>query len=135
MDSLTKEQRSELMAKVKSKNTKPELIVRSITHRMGFRYRLHDKKLPGKPDMVFKKSKKVILINGCFWHRHIGCSRCRMPKSRRSFWKEKFKRNIARDEITKKRISDLGWNYLIIWECELENISALSDKIRTFLES
>ena len=119
-DKLTKQQRSWNMSRVKSKNTKPEITVRSILHGMGFRFRLHSGKLPGKPDIVLPKYKSVIFVHGCFWHRHKGCKRASIPATRREFWDIKFAENVKRDKKNKARLRKLGWNVLVIWECWIE---------------
>ncbi|MGQ0644124.1 MAG: very short patch repair endonuclease [Elusimicrobiota bacterium] len=133
MDTLTKAERSRIMSLVKAKNTKPEIIVRRIVSAMGLRYRLHSGKLPGRPDLVFSRARRVIFVHGCFWHRHIGCARCRMPKSRRHFWKPKLLRNRLRDEANRKELRKLKWSTQVIWECETDNIPALEKKLARIL--
>ena len=112
--------RSYNMSRIRSKDTKPELIVRSFLHRNGFRFRLHDKKLPGKPDIVFKKYKTVIFVHGCFWHGHKGCKYFVMPKARRKFWLNKIEGNKKRDEENFLRLRNEGWKVFSIFECELK---------------
>jgi len=119
-DVFSKKKRSEIMSLIKSTNTKPELYVRKLIHSMGYRYRLHDGKLPGKPDLVFKKYKKVIFINGCFWHGHRKCKRSYLPDSNKDFWKNKISKNKKRDMRNYKLLNKLGWEYLIIWQCEVK---------------
>lgn len=119
-DIMTKEQRHKCMVAVKGKDTKPEMIVRRYLHGLGFRYGLHNKKLPGSPDLVLRRHKTVIFINGCFWHGHENCKYYRLPKSNIRFWKEKIERNIARDERDMKALRKLGWRVMVIWECELK---------------
>ena len=121
------------MSRIKSSNTKPELTVRSILHRMGYRFRLHRKDLPGKPDIVLPKYKTVIFVHGCFWHRHKDCKYAYTPKSRIDFWERKFKANINRDLDVKKRLKELGWKVLVIWECEISDIENVKKKIGRFL--
>lgn len=135
MDSLTPQQRSERMGRVRSKNTKPEMIVRRLVHSMGFRYRLHRKDLPGKPDLVFSKHKKVIFVHGCFWHRHPdpACPLARLPKSRLDFWIPKLESNRARDVKNVEKLSKSGWDVLIIWECQLKDRAELQKRIQGFL--
>ncbi len=133
VDTLTPEQRSERMSRVRNKDTKPEMQVRRLVHALGYRYRLHATNLPGRPDLVFGTRRKVIFIHGCFWHRHEGCPSCRMPKSRLRFWKRKLNANRDRDQLTQQALVELGWNFLIIWECELADTDALICRIRTFL--
>jgi len=133
MDKLTKERRSWNMSRIRLKNTKPELIVRSMLHRMGYRFRLHVKELPGHPDIVLSKYKAVIFVHGCFWHRHPGCKYAYMPKSRQEFWTEKFAKNIGRHERVMEELTGLGWKVLIIWECEISNMNIIEEKILSFL--
>ncbi len=121
MDKITKEKRSWNMSRVRSKNTKPELLVRSSLHKMGYRFRLHVKRLPGNPDVVLPKYKAVIFVHGCFWHQHTGCKKATHPKQNLDFWKEKLARNIERDKQVDKELKHLGWNVLTIWECEIKS--------------
>lgn len=132
MDTLTPSQRSERMARIKAKDTKPELAVRRLVHRMGFRYRLHVRDLPGHPDLVFRSRRKVIFVHGCFWHRHE-CHLGRLPKSRLDFWKTKLDANARRDKTVEKQLADLGWQVLIVWECEVKDEVALMSRINAFL--
>ena len=133
MDTISKDERSKLMAKVKSKDTKPEMAVRRLVHGMGYRYRLHSANLPGHPDLVFASRRKVIFMHGCFWHMHKGCPNTRLPKSRVLFWKTKLESNRKRDILNKRKLTLLGWDYLIIWECELKDIKVVVERIRSFL--
>lgn len=128
-DTVTKEKRSWIMSRVRGKNTKPEILLRSLLHRSGFRFRLHDEKLPGKPDIVLPRYRAVIFVNGCFWHRHKGCKVSRIPKSHRDFWINKFNKNIQRDRKHQQKLERLGWQVLIVWECELKEsqISVISN--------
>ena len=121
-DSLTKAERSRQMSLVRSRNTKPEMIVRRVTFALGYRYRLHDHKLPGRPDLVFPSRQKVIFVHGCFWHRHRGCPKCRTPKTRVGFWTDKLEGNKRRDIQTKRMLTQLGWRYLVVWECETSDM-------------
>ena len=134
MDTLTPAQRSERMSRIRHKDTKVEMVVRRLTHGMGYRYRLHAKDLPGKPDMVFRSRKKVIFIHGCFWHGH-DCHLGRMPKSRIEFWSKKISSNTERDARVLAELSDLGWNALEIWECELRELDSVAVKIKEFLDA
>lgn len=118
MDSLTKEHRSWNMSRIRSTNTKPEMIVRSFLHRKGFRFRLHVKDLPGHPDIVLPKYKTVIEVRGCFWHRHEGCKKATTPSTHAVFWKEKFHHNVERDIQNRLKLQHLGWHTIVIWECE-----------------
>lgn len=112
--------RSYNMSRIKGKDTKPEMLVRKFLFSNGFRYRLHDKKLPGKPDLVLPKHKTVIQVHGCFWHGHKGCKYFVIPKTRTKWWKEKIERNIERDQIAEKELKSEGWKVIVIWECELK---------------
>ena len=134
-DPLSPARRSWLMGRVKTKNTAPELVVRSLIHRLGYRFRLHYKKLPGNPDLAFPAKKKVIFVHGCFWHRHDACHLATTPKTRAQFWEKKFKDNKARDGRVNVRLNELGWSVLTIWQCELKNLSKLVDEITIFLDS
>lgn len=125
MDTLTKEKRSWNMSRIKSKDTKPEMLVRSALHRAGYRFRLHVKELPGKPDIVLPKYKTVIFVHGCFWHRHKGCSGATMPSTNQDFWKEKFRQNVKRDKKEQSALKRQGWKVIVIWECELKEVSFL----------
>ncbi len=107
------------MAAIKGKNTKPELLVRSMLHRAGYRFSLHRKDLPGKPDIVLRKYKTVIFVHGCFWHRHKGCKGATTPKTRTEWWQQKFDRNVANDKKHNRALKKLGWNVITVWECEL----------------
>ena len=133
MDTLTPRERSERMARVKNADTKPEMIVRRLVHGMGYRYRLHAKSLPGKPDLSFSRRRKVIFVHGCFWHRHEGCPLARLPKSRRDFWLPKLEANRLRDEKIEAELRANGWDVLVIWECELRHEADLRGRISSFL--
>lgn len=112
--------RSRMMAGIKGKNTKPELLVRSYLHCRGLRYRLHASNLPGKPDLVFPKYRTVVFVHGCFWHQHAGCNYATMPSSRTDFWKRKLSENVARDQCQVIALERSGWRVFVIWECELK---------------
>ena len=118
-DNISKERRSFIMSRVRSRDTKPEKIVRSVLFSMGFRFRLCQKNLPGKPDIVLKKYKTVIFVHGCFWHGHENCRKSHLPKSNIDFWKEKIKRNKQRFEEVSRQLEKQGWNVVVIWECEI----------------
>lgn len=135
MDTLSPQERSERMSRVKGKNTKPEMIVRRLVHRLGFRYRLHSRRLPGRPDLVFAGKKSVIFVHGCFWHRHRGCALCRLPKSRLEFWKPKLEENRKRDSRNERKLKKEGWRVLIVWECEMADQDGLKRRILEFLNS
>jgi DNA mismatch endonuclease (patch repair protein) len=115
------------MSRIRSEDTQPEKVVRSILYRLGFRFRLHDESLPGKPDIVLRKYKTVIFVHGCFWHRHQKCKYAYIPKTKTDFWNKKFSENIARDEKIRKELEEQGWKVLIIWECGLSNQAALHE--------
>lgn len=135
MDTLSPKERSKRMARVRGRDTKPEMIVRRLTHAMGYRYRLHRADLPGKPDLVFPGRRKVIFVHGCFWHRHDDpeCRLARMPKSRLDFWGPKLERNRQRDADNVDRLLELGWRALIVWECQTKDRAALEVRIGEFL--
>jgi DNA mismatch endonuclease, patch repair protein len=133
VDIFNKAKRSWIMSHVKSKDTKPEILIRSIVHRLGFRFRKYQSDLPGKPDIVLAKHRKVIFIHGCFWHGHKKCSRSSRPQSNKSFWIEKLDKNIERDKKNKRDLESQNWKVLIIWTCETKNILKLQNKIVNFL--
>lgn len=133
MDIVSPEKRSRMMAGIKGKNTRPEMLVRRLVHGMGFRYRLHRKDLPGSPDLVFPRLRKVIFVHGCFWHRHPGCGLAYTPKSNTQFWLEKLEANTRRDARSLKALDALGWEILIVWECEVSDLPSLSLKLASFL--
>jgi DNA mismatch endonuclease (patch repair protein) len=120
-DLLTPERRSWNMSRIRGKDTGPELKLRSLLHRAGFRFRVHDKKLPGRPDIKLSKYRTVILVHGCYWHRHPSCSKATTPKTRTEFWKSKFDGTVARDRKTARKLEAEGWKVQIVWECELES--------------
>jgi len=135
MDTVDKNTRSRIMRSVRRKDTGPELSLRKALHKKGFRYRLHDKKLPGSPDLVFPKYKAVIFVHGCFWHRH-GCKRSTNPSTRIDFWESKFEANIERDERNVNDLEKEGWRVLIVWECEIDKNpdDELLERIKSFLK-
>lgn len=132
-DTLSPKERSERMSKIRGKGSNPEMRLRRLVHGLGFRYRLHVKELPGKPDLVFPAKRAVIFMHGCFWHRHEGCKLARLPKSKLDFWMAKLEANRQRDLIHQRQLSDLGWRVLVIWECELNDIEHVSQIIKKFL--
>ena len=134
MDTLTSEERSERMSRVRGKDTKPEMLVRRLVHGLGYRYRLHRRDLPGNPDMVFPSRCKAIFVHGCFWHRHPNCKLARIPKSRRDFWVPKLEGNRKRDLANEKRLREMGWEPMVIWECETKDAESLANRITLFLE-
>jgi len=135
MDTLTPAERSARMAKVRGRHSKPEMLVRRLVHAMGFRYRLHDRRLPGSPDLVFSKLRKVIFVHGCFWHRHPDpdCGLARMPKSRLDFWAPKLQGNRERDLRRQSELEALGWQSMVVWECRLRHKEQLENELRAFL--
>jgi DNA mismatch endonuclease (patch repair protein) len=136
MEHETSAQRSKQMSRIRSKDTKPELLVRQLVHGMGYRYRLHRRDLPGSPDLVFPSRHKVILVHGCFWHRHPDpqCPLTRTPKSRLDFWVPKFEANRQRDLENEARLGALGWGILVVWECQLRHLAIVEVRVREFLE-
>ncbi|WP_295388443.1 very short patch repair endonuclease [uncultured Thiodictyon sp.] len=132
IDHVSEPRRSYIMSRVASKNTGPELTVRQLLHRLGYRYRLHGSDLPGSPDIVFRKRRKVIFVHGCFWHGHA-CSHGRLPKSNVEYWKAKIASNRARDMDQIIRLADAGWGALAIWQCELKDTLKLTERVAAFL--
>lgn len=133
-DTITPQQRSETMRRVKGKDTRPEMKVRRLIHGMGYRYRLHRRDLPGTPDLTFASRRKVIFVHGCFWHRHDGCPLARMPKSKLEFWKPKLEGNKKRDKRNIETLRSSGWQVLVLWECQLKEMSKLENMIKQFLD-
>ena len=136
-DNMTREERSKQMALVKNKNTKPEVELKHLFWKLGYHYRYSNwSKLPGKPDLVFVKRKKVVFLHGCFWHRHPGCSNTRLPKSNVEFWEKKLSQNVFHDREVYKQLTQLGWEYLIIWECEMKksNRTSLEKRVHLFMD-
>lgn len=135
MDIWTKEKRSEVMSKILSSNTKPELLVRKMLTSMGFRYRLNVKSLPGKPDIVMRKYNAIIFVHGCFWHLHSGCRDGALPKTRKTYWHPKLLANKERDARNIRILKEQGWKVLRLWECEIEKYpEVVMEKLRTFLQ-
>lgn len=136
MDKLTRAKRSENMRRIVGKNTAPELLVRKIVASLGYRYRLHSKNLPGKPDLVFTRKKKAVFVHGCFWHMHTraGCADARIPKSRVKYWTQKLRRNCERDKSNIIALRKMGWRVMTIWQCQVENSpAAVASRIDRFL--
>ena len=125
--------RSALMARIGPKDTAPELVVRRLLHSSVYRFRLHFRTLPGRPDIVFTRRAKVIFVHGCFWHRHAGCARATLPKTRRDFWQTKFDANVARDARNEAELKSLGWQVMVVWECETRNLHRLMNRLVEFL--
>jgi DNA mismatch endonuclease (patch repair protein) len=133
VDTVSPELRSAIMSRIHGRDTLPEMIVRSLVHGMGYRYRLHVAKLPGKPDLVFPRLKCVIEVRGCFWHQHRGCGRSGIPASRREFWAPKLERNQRRDEENMRKLRALGWRPCVVWECETKGTWKLFKRLARFL--
>ena len=133
-DTLSKSDRSQRMSLIRATDTKPELVVRRLTHRLGYRYRLHVRGLSGTPDMVLKSRRSVIFVHGCFWHRHEGCRSARLPKSNLDYWEAKLEGNRQRDARNIQLLKKDGWRSLIIWECETKDYAKLARRITQFLE-
>lgn len=136
VDTISIKRRSENMRRIKSKGTKPEIIVRRLVHSMGFRFRLHAAELPGRPDLVFPGLKKLIEVNGCFWHQHRGCIDSRIPKSRVEYWRPKLRKNVRRDKRNLTLRRKLGWRQLVLWECDIMAASPrrLKARLKAFLK-
>ena len=140
-DPLTPEQRHYNMSRIRSKNTKPEEVVRKYLFSHGFRYRKNDNRYPGKPDLVLPKYKTAVFVHGCFWHQHPGCRNARIPENNREYWQRKFDRNRQRDKEEQKKLEDMGWHVIVVWECEISNkkkrterLAALVKEIRSGIE-
>jgi len=133
MDILRPEQRSALMARIRGKNTKPELVVRGLLHSMGYRFRLHRRDLPGTPDVVLPRYGVAVLVHGCFFHHHRGCRLAYVPKTHTAFWQTKFAKNIERDRRTQKALRTAGWRPVVVWECETERPTDLANRLVTIL--
>ena len=128
-DRLSRERRSWNMSRIRGKDTKPEVLVRSILHRMGCRFRLHRKDLPGKPDIVLPMHRTVVEVRGCYWHRHGGCSNCTTPSTNAEFWMKKFDGNVARDRRNDRALRKMGWKVVVVWECELKNLEKVASRL------
>jgi len=121
------------MARIRSKDMKPELVVRRLVHSLGYRYRLHRNDLPGKPDLVLGPRRKVIFVHGCFWHQHAGCREGRIPKSNQTYWQPKLARNVERDQRVQRELAEAGWTVIVVWECEISDLDTLKERISGFL--
>jgi len=130
MDTVSASQRSLNMKRIRSIDTTPEIAVRRLLHSLGLRFRIHCSDLPGRPDIVLKKYKTVIMVNGCFWHMHEGCSRSNMPKSNCAYWSDKLRKNVERDKGTQLALTELGWRVIIVWECEIKDLNKLKDRLK-----
>ena len=136
VDTVSPTRRSENMRRIRSKDTTPEIAIRRLVHAMGYRFRLHSRKLPGKPDLVFPKLRKIIEVRGCFWHQHKGCVDSHIPKSRVGYWRQKLQRNSRRDKQNLRELRDLGWSVQVVWECEVKCplIKPMKSRLRAFLK-
>lgn len=134
MDILKPDERSALMSRIRGKDTKPELVVRRVAHALGYRFRLHRRDLAGAPDLVFPRLRKTVFVHGCFWHRHPQCRFAYHPKSNRAFWRKKFSANVTRDRNALKMLPELGWDVLVIWECQTDDVSALTRRLLAYLK-
>ncbi len=121
------------MSRIRAKDTRPEMRVRRLLHGLGYRYRLHAPDLPGRPDLVFRPQRKAIFVHGCFWHRHQGCLRSQVPKTRRDFWLAKLDGNVRRDRRNQAALRDQGWGVLVVWECETKDLDQVAGRVREFL--
>ena len=129
MDLLSQERRSWNMSRIRGKDTMPERLVRSLLHRMGYRFRLHRQDLPGRPDIVLPGRRTVVLVHGCYWHRHCGCRLAYMPKSNQAFWNSKFRENVSRDKRQYEQLCALGWHVITVWECETKTPATLAQRL------
>lgn len=132
-DTFTKAKRSEIMSNIGGKNTAPELRVRRLLHALGYRFRLHRDDLPGKPDIVLPRHRKIVLIHGCFWHAHLGCPRAALPTTNTLFWEKKIGGNKKRDRRVVRELHTLGWDVLVLWQCQLKNVEVLTRRLLRFL--
>ena len=132
-DVFTKEKRSWVMSRVKGRDTKPEILIRSVVHRMGYRFRVHRRDLPGNPDIVLPRHGKVIFVHGCFWHGHKNCPRSKRPTTNTVFWNDKLNKNIERDKRFQKKLRSMGWKVLVVWQCETRKPEKLLMKLERFL--
>lgn len=132
-DRIEPERRRWNMSRIRGKDTTPEISVRKLLHGLGYRYRLHERTLPGRPDIVFPARRKVIYVHGCFWHRHPNCRFAYTPRSRPEFWERKFKENMARDDRNLRALREMGWNALVVWECKIRDLDRLRDELVGYL--
>jgi DNA mismatch endonuclease (patch repair protein) len=133
-DVFTPQKRSAIMSRVKGQNTKPEILVRQIVHSLGCRFRLHTKTLPGKPDLVLPRLRKIIFVNGCFWHGHANCSRSALPSTNKGFWRNKILGNKERDVRVRRKLNREGWKVLVVWQCQTKHVERLTERLKSFLE-
>lgn len=135
MDVFSVEKRSRIMSSISGKNTEPEIAVRSLLHSLGYRFRIHRKDLPGNPDIVLPKYKKIIFIHGCFWHGHRDCKRSKLPNSNREFWEQKIRSNVQRDNKIISSLTENGWDVMILWTCQIRNSENVAHKLIEFIEN
>lgn len=135
MDRISTHQRSEVMRRITKTNTKPEMLVRRLLHKMGYRFRLHGEDVPGRPDIVFRPRRKVIFVHGCFWHQHRGCRLARQPKSNLKYWIPKLEGNSRRDVRVKRQLGRSEWSYMTVWECQARDSGRLIRRLRSYLEA
>ena len=133
MDLLTRKRRSWNMSRISGRNTQPELVVRSVLHRLGYRFRLHGEGLPGRPDIVLPRHRAIVFVHGCFWHHHSGCRFAYRPKTNVAFWSDKFKQNVERDSRNRRELRRLGWHVIVVWECQTADRTALARRLATGL--
>lgn len=133
-DVFSKLKRSEIMSRIKGKDTKPEKLVRSLLHRMGYRFRLHVAELPGTPDIVLPRHGKIVFVNGCFWHGHKLCRKGRLPETNTGFWQAKIEKNVERDKTAAQSLKNAGWQVLTIWECQTQNLGKLTLRLERFMK-
>ncbi len=133
-DKYSTEKRSNIMSKIRGKETKPEILVRKYLFSKGFRYRLHDEKLPGKPDIVLPKYRTAIFIHGCFWHGHLGCKRAKLPTTNTEFWEKKISANIERDKRNIEKLKSEGWNVIVVWQCEIASTKKREVRLERLIE-
>ena len=132
-DVFPKPKRSEIMSHIGQKNTRPEILVRKMLHKLGYRFRLHRKDLPGTPDIVLPRYKSVVFVHGCFWHGHDDCSRATLPETNKEFWEKKVRKNRERDQLALKELQESGWQYLVVWQCQLRDQATLESTLKQFL--
>jgi DNA mismatch endonuclease (patch repair protein) len=133
MDSVSSSRRSEIMSRIRSSDTRPEMQIRRLLHGLGYRYVLHRRDLPGVPDLVFPSRRKIVFIQGCFWHQHKGCIDGRIPKSRVSYWKPKLQRNVERDRLNISKLRRAGWKVMSVWECDADKPDIVRKRLTRFL--
>ena len=132
-DVFSLEMRTRIMSSIRGKDTKPEMVIRRLLHGQGYRYRVHENRLPGTPDLYFSSREKAVFVNGCFWHGHENCLRASLPKTNRNFWRDKIRKNIIRDQKKCLELNEMGIEYLVVWECELSDIGNAARKLMVFL--